>query len=45
MLERFKVPEADRVYVSEEKIRAATNAVFLKMGLDETGAARARTYS
>jgi LDH2 family malate/lactate/ureidoglycolate dehydrogenase len=38
MLERFKVPEADRVYVSEDKIRAATNAIFLKMGLDEEGA-------
>ena len=33
MLERFKVPEADRVYVSEDRIRAATNTIFLKMGL------------
>ena len=35
MLERFKVPTKDRVYVTEEKIRAATNAIFLKMGLDD----------
>jgi L-2-hydroxycarboxylate dehydrogenase (NAD+) len=38
MLERFKVPDADRVYVAEDKIRAATNAIFLKMGLTEEDA-------
>ena len=40
MLERFHVPEADRVYVSEEKIRSATDSVFRKMGLDDKGAAQ-----
>ena len=38
MLERFKVPEKDRVYVQEGRIRAATEALFLKMGLDDQGA-------
>ncbi len=39
MLERFHVPEADRVYVRQEKMRAATEAVFLKMGLSDQDAA------
>ena len=38
MLERFKVPEDDRVYVTEEAIRRATETLFTKMGLDEHGA-------
>jgi len=33
LLERFKVPEADRVYVRQEKMRAATESIFLKLGL------------
>ena len=38
MLERFKVPSEDCVNVMPDRIRAATEAVFLKMGLDEEGA-------
>ncbi len=38
MLERFKVPEKDRVYVPQEKARAATEAVFRHAGLDKRGA-------
>jgi L-2-hydroxycarboxylate dehydrogenase (NAD+) len=38
MLERFKVPEKDRVYVPEEKARTATEAVFKHAGLDDEGA-------
>ena len=38
MLERFKVPPEDRLYVMPNRIRAATEAVFQKMGLDEAGA-------
>ncbi|MBI2964899.1 MAG: Ldh family oxidoreductase [Chloroflexi bacterium] len=38
MLERFKVPEKDRVYVRQERVRAATEAIFRKMGLDDAGA-------
>ena len=33
MLERFKVPDADRVYVPADRVRQATEAVFLAMGL------------
>ena len=33
MLERFKVPEADRVYVRQERMRAATESIFLRLGL------------
>jgi L-2-hydroxycarboxylate dehydrogenase (NAD+) len=33
MLKHFLVPEADQVMVTEEKARAATQAVFEKMGL------------
>lgn len=38
MLERFKPKAEDRVYVREERVRAATKAIFLKMGLDDEGA-------
>lgn len=41
MLERFKVPEADRVYVREAPMRAATEAIFLAMGLAEADAVQA----
>ena len=41
MLERFKVQEKDRVYVPEDRIRAATKALFLKLGLDQKGAGAA----
>ncbi|MBI4220545.1 MAG: Ldh family oxidoreductase [Chloroflexi bacterium] len=39
MLERFFVPEKDRVYVKQEKMRSATEAIFLKMGLSKGDAA------
>ncbi|MDA1257699.1 MAG: Ldh family oxidoreductase, partial [Chloroflexi bacterium] len=32
MLERFFVPEEDRVYVDQQQMRTATEAVFRKMG-------------
>ncbi|MBM3957483.1 MAG: Ldh family oxidoreductase, partial [Gemmatimonadetes bacterium] len=38
MLDRFKVPPGDRVYVMPDRIRAATEAVFRKMGVDKEGA-------
>ncbi len=38
MLERFKVPAEDRVYIMPDRIRAVTEAIFLKMGLDDAGA-------
>ncbi len=38
MLERFKVPEEDRVYVREERMRDATEKIFLKMGLADDDA-------
>ena len=38
MLERFKVPEADRVYVMPEKMHRVTKEIFLKVGLDEDAA-------
>lgn len=38
MLERFKVPEKDRVYVPLEKARAVTEAFFRHAGLSEEGA-------
>jgi len=41
MLDRFKVPEADRVYVPEADVRAATEAIFLGAGLAEVDARRA----
>jgi L-2-hydroxycarboxylate dehydrogenase (NAD+) len=39
MLERFHVPVEDRVYVKQEKMRAATETVFRKIGLTEDDAA------
>ncbi len=41
MLERFKVPDADRVYVPADRVREATGAVFLAMGLSEANALQA----
>ncbi|MBM3141114.1 MAG: Ldh family oxidoreductase [Chloroflexi bacterium] len=41
MLERFKVPVADRVYVPDPQMRAAAEAIFLAMGLAEEDARRA----
>ncbi len=38
MLERFHVPEKDRVYVKQEKIRAVTEAVFRHSGVSAKGA-------
>jgi L-2-hydroxycarboxylate dehydrogenase (NAD+) len=40
MLERFKVPEADRVYVHAEPVRRATEAIFRAMGLTDEDAAQ-----
>ena len=40
MLDRFKVPEEDRVYVDESAVRAATEAIFLGVGLAEADARR-----
>lgn len=41
MLDRFKVPEEDRVYVEEPAVRAATEAIFAAIGLAEADAKRA----
>lgn len=38
MLKRFLVPEADQVLVSEQAVRAATQAIFEKMGMTEADA-------
>ncbi|MEX0763178.1 MAG: Ldh family oxidoreductase [Dehalococcoidia bacterium] len=38
MLERFKVPVADRIYVKQERMRAATEALFRKVGMDDEDA-------
>lgn len=38
MLERFKVPEKDRVYVSNDRIRQATHDILRHVGVDEQGA-------
>ena len=38
MLERFKVPEKDRVYVTVEEMRPATEAIFHAMGLGDEDA-------
>ncbi len=38
MLEQFHVPTKDRVYVDVERMRAATEALFVRCGLDEDGA-------
>ena len=39
MLERFKVPEADRVYVRADEMRAATDSIFRHVGLSDDDAA------
>ena len=41
MLERFLVPEADQVLVTEQAIRRATEMIFIKMGLTEIDAGTA----
>ncbi|SVC42282.1 uncharacterized protein METZ01_LOCUS295136, partial [marine metagenome] len=33
MLERFKVPEKDRVYVAQQRMRAVTEAMFRHNGV------------
>jgi L-2-hydroxycarboxylate dehydrogenase (NAD+) len=38
MLERFKVPEKDRVYVREEKMRRVTEEIFKHSGVQAQGA-------
>ncbi len=38
MLEQFHVPVEDRVYVQAERMRAATESLFERCGLDESGA-------
>ncbi|MCH8103662.1 MAG: Ldh family oxidoreductase, partial [Chloroflexi bacterium] len=38
MLERFKVPEEDRVYIRPEQMRAATEIVFKNSGLSDEDA-------
>ena len=38
MLERFHVPEDEAVRVMPDRMREATNTVFLKMGLSESDA-------
>ena len=40
MLERFHVPESQAVRVEEERARAATQAIFQKMGLSTADASR-----
>ena len=41
MLERFKVPDADRVYVPSARVRTAAESVFLAMGLSDANARQA----
>ena len=38
MLEQFHVPEQDRVYIEVDRMRAATEALFMRCGVDEAGA-------
>ena len=38
MLERFFVPEEDRIYVDQQQMRTATEAIFRKMGLTDDDA-------
>jgi len=38
MLERFHVPEKDRVYVQQERVRAATEAILRHSGVSARGA-------
>ena len=40
MLDRFKVPEEDRVYVEESAVRAATEAIFRALGMEDHDAWR-----
>jgi L-2-hydroxycarboxylate dehydrogenase (NAD+) len=40
MLKRFLVPEADQVLVSEQAARAATHAIFVKMGMTDEDASQ-----
>jgi len=40
MLERFKVPEKDRVYVPEGQIRTTTEAIFRHSGVSTDEATR-----
>lgn len=40
MLDRFKVPEEDRVYVEESAVRAATEGIFRALGMTEADAWR-----
>ena len=37
MLERFKVPEEDRVYVQQDRVRAVTEQIFQHSGVDAEG--------
>ncbi len=41
MLERFKVPEQDRIYVQEQKVREVTEAIFRHNGVPSDEAADA----
>ena len=41
MLERFQVPATDEVIVPEDRVRAATETIFRKMGLGEQDSAQA----
>ena len=38
MLEQFHVPEEDQVFVESDRMRASTEALFMRCGLDEAGA-------
>lgn len=38
MLERFKVPKKDRVYVEEQKVRLVTEKIFVHLGLSQDDA-------
>ena len=38
MLEQFHVPEEDRVYVMPDRMRSATESLFMRCGLDASGA-------
>lgn len=38
MLERFKVPEEDRVYVMPERMHSVTKSIFRNIGMDDAGA-------
>lgn len=38
MLERFKVPEKDRIYVPHDRVSNVTKQIFMHVGVDEEGA-------